>query len=125
PPGGFILTAAWFSIAGTSIWSVRTLAILTIVAITCFSYLACQQASKNAPLSALLATGWVVMSQGAWTQLNHHYFTTLFSLVAAWAALVNVEHSQRRLRWPLIAGIAAGMAAMTTTHRGALIMLAA
>ena len=125
PPGGFVLTAAWFSIAGISFESARSLAILTIVGIACFTYLACRQASKNAPLSALLATGWVVMSQGVWTQVSHHWFTTLFSMVAAWAALVNVEHAQRWLRWPLIAGAAAGMAAMVTPHRGALAMLAA
>ena len=46
-------------------------------------------------------------------------------MVAAWAALANVEHAQRYLRWPLIAGVAAGMAAMVTPHRGALAMLAA
>ena len=125
PPGGFVLTEAWFSIAGISVGSARSLAILTIVGIACFTYLACRQASKNAPLSALLATGWVVMSQGVWTQVSHHWFTTLFSMVAAWAALANVEHAQRWLRWPLIAGAAAGMAAMVTPHRGALAMLAA
>ena len=125
PPGGFLLTEAWFSIAGISVGSARSLAILTIVGIACFTYLACWQASKNAPLSALLATGWVVMSQGDWTVVNHHWFTTLFSMVAAWAALTNVEHAQRYLRWPLIAGVAAGMAAMVTPHRGALAMLAA
>ena len=64
------------------------------------------------------------MSQGIWTQVSHHWFTTLFSMVAAWAALVSVEHAQRYLRWPLIAGAAAGMAAMVTPHRGALVMLA-
>src|SRR5262245_57833806 len=64
PPGGFLLTAAWFSVAGISVGSVRALTILTIVGIACFTYLACRLACKNAPLSALLATGWVVMSQG-------------------------------------------------------------
>ena len=125
PPGGFVLTEACFSIAGIPIGSARSLAILTIVGIACFTYLACWQASKNAPLSALLATGWVVMSQGAWTQVNHHWFTTLFSMMAARAALANVEHAARWLRWPLIAGAAVGAAAMVTSHRGALAMLAA
>ena len=127
PPGGFLLTAAWFSIAGISVGSARSLAILTVVGVACFTYLACRQASKNAPLSALLATGWVVMSQGIWmwTQVSHHWFTTLFSMVAAWAALASIEHAQRWLRWSLIAGVVAGMAAMVTPHRGVLVMLAA
>jgi hypothetical protein len=125
PPGGFVLTEAWFSIAGISFWSARSLAILTIVGIACFTYLACRQASKNAPLSALLSIWWVVMSQGILTQVSHHWFTTLFSMVAAWAALANIEHTQRWLRWPLIAGVAAGTSATVTPHRGALVMIAA
>ena len=124
PPGGFVLTEAWFAITGISVGSARSLAILTIVGIACFTYLACWRASKNAPLSALLATGWVVMSQGVWTQVSHHWLTTLFSMVAAWATLVNLEGAQRYLRWSLIAGAATGMAVMVTPHRGALIMLA-
>jgi hypothetical protein len=125
PPGGFVLTAAWLSIFGISVWAARSLAILTIVGIACFTYLACRQASKNAPLSTLLTTAWLVMSQGAWTQVSHHYFTTLFSMVAAWAALVDVEDAQPRLRWPLIAGMAAGTAAVVIPTCGALVVLAA
>jgi hypothetical protein len=123
PPGGFVLTAAWFSLTGISVGSGRSLAILTVVGIACFTYLACRQASKNAPISACLAIGWVVMSQGWWTQVSHHLIATLFSMVTAWATLTNSERPRRR--WPLIAGMAAGMAAMTTTHRGAIVMLAA
>src|SRR5437879_588386 len=43
PPAGFILTAAWFRIVGPSLWSARLLAILCIVGIACFTYLACQR----------------------------------------------------------------------------------
>jgi hypothetical protein len=125
PPGGFVLTAAWLSIFGISVWAARSLAILTIVGIACFTYLACRQASKNALLSILLTTAWLVMSQGAWTQVSHHYFTTLFSMVAAWAAFSNIEDAQHRLQWPLIAGTAAGAAAMVFPTGGALVVLAA
>ncbi|HEV1994855.1 MAG TPA: hypothetical protein VGR03_11020 [Candidatus Acidoferrum sp.] len=125
PPGGFVLTATWFSIAGISVWSARLLAISTIVGIACFTYVACRQASRNAPLSAIFTIGWVVMSQGRWTQVSHHWFTTLFSMVGVWATLASFEHSPRWLRWPLIAGAAAGTAAMVTPTRGALAMLAA
>jgi hypothetical protein len=125
PPAGFLITAAWFGAAGTSIGSARILTILTIVGIACFTYLACRQASKHAPTSALIAVAWVLMSQGIWTQLSHHWFTTLFSMVAAWAALVSAERPARWLPGPLIAGLAAGAAAMVTPTRGALAMLAA
>ena len=123
PPGGFVLTAAWFSVTGVSFLSARTLAVLTFVGIASFTYLACRQASRNAPLSAFLTIGWAMMSQGPWMQVSHHWFTTLFAMVAAWAALANLE--QRALRQPLIAGVAAGAAAMVTPTRGALAALAA
>ena len=50
PPGGFVLTAAWLHIAGTSMLSARVLAILCIVAIACFTYLTCWQVSKHIPI---------------------------------------------------------------------------
>jgi hypothetical protein len=125
PPGGFLLAEVWFKIVGLSFGSARLLAILTIVGIACFTFLACWRVSKNAPLSAFLTTGWVVMSQGAWTQVSHHWLTTLLSMMAAWAVLTKIEHAQRWLRWPLIAGAAVGMAAMVNPHRGALAALAA
>jgi hypothetical protein len=125
PPGVFLIVAGWFGITGTSMWSARLLAILAITGIACFTYLACRQASRHAPSSALVAIGWAVMSQGFWTQISHHWFTTLFSMVAAWAALASIEKPQRWQWQPLVAGITAGAAAMVTPTRGALAMLAA
>jgi hypothetical protein len=124
PPGGFIIVEGWFRIAGISLFSARALAIATIAGIACFTYLACRQASKRAALSAFIPLGWVVMSQGDWTQISHHWFTTLFSMIAAWATLASVQRPLSWSRGPLIAGIAAGAAAMITPHRGALVMLA-
>lgn len=125
PPGGFFLTAAWLDIMGVSITSARLLAVLTIVGIACATFLACRRVSGNAPLSALITLGWIAMSQGFWTQVSHHWFTTLFSMIAVWGAHSGVENPGHRFRWPLIVGAAAGMAAMVTPTRGALVMLAA
>jgi hypothetical protein len=125
PPGGFLLTAAWFSIAGISFGSARALAVLTFVGIACFTYLTCRQASRNAPLSALLVTGFVMLTAWPWMQVSYHWFATLFSMMAAWATFASLEQPKRRLRWPLIAGAAAGAAAMATPHAGALAALAA
>jgi hypothetical protein len=65
------------------------------------------------------------MSQGIWTQISYHWFTTLFSMVTAWAALASFEKPQRWQWRPLIAGVAAGAATMVMPTRGALAMLAA
>jgi hypothetical protein len=125
PPGGFVITAAWFDIAGTSMLSARVLAILCIVAIACLTHLTSWQVSRNAALSVLLAAGWVIMSQGFWTQVSHHWFTTLFSMAAASATIASVQDPQRSVRWPLVAGLGAGAAAMVTPTRGGLAILAA
>jgi hypothetical protein len=124
PPGGFVLTAAWLKIAGLSLWAARLLALLSIVGIACFTHLACQRASKNGMVSSLLAISWAVMSQGVWTQVSHHYFTTFFSMVGAWAALNTIEEERSKLQWPFIAGTAAGAAATIIQTCGGLVMLA-
>src|SRR5205823_1973617 len=63
PPGGFVLTEAWFSMTDVSFGSARLLAILTIVGTASFTYLSCWQASKNASLSIPITIAWVVVSQ--------------------------------------------------------------
>lgn len=125
PPGGFVLTAAWLSVVGISFPSARTLAFLTVMGVACFTYLACWKASRNGPFSAFLVLGWAMMSQGPWTQVGHHWFTTLFAMISAWCALTSLEARQEQRRWPLMAGAAAGAAAMVTPTRGTLAVLAA
>jgi hypothetical protein len=72
PPGGFLLTEAWLRMAGVSLTSLRLLSIVTV----------------GGPfLSDVLALAWVVLSQGALTQVNHHYFTTALSMAALLAVL--------------------------------------
>ena len=125
PPGGFVLTELWLRFAGLSLLAARSLAILTIAGIACFTFLACRQVSRNTLLSALLTIAWVMFSQGVWTQLSHHWITTMFSMAGVWAAFVCASDTNRRWRWPLIAGAASGAASMVTPTCGALAMLAA
>ena len=125
PPGGFVIMATWFGVTGISLESARLLAILTITGIGCFSYLACREACKNAPLSVVVVIAWAVMSQGLLTQISHHWFTTLFSMAAAWASLVSVNKRDQSSWASLLAGFATG-ASLTVTHtRGILTLLAA
>ena len=58
-------------------------------------------------------------------QISHHWFATLFSMMAAWAALAGIGRERRWLQGPLVAGLAAGAAAMVTPTRGAAAALAA
>ena len=125
PPGCFVITAAWFGIAGTSFLAARILALLTIAAVVSFTFLACQRASKETWSSALIAIAPLMLSEGLWVQDVHHWFTTLFSLLAACAALAIAESPRHGVRGPLMAGLAAGAAVMITPNRGALAVLAA
>jgi hypothetical protein len=122
PPGGFLLTASWLGTTGISLASAHVLTIFTIVGIACFTYLACHQASRSAAASATATLAWVVMSQGYWTQVNHHWFATLFCVVVFWAVLAWIEKPQ--WRWLVVAGLAGGGAAMVTPTYGALALLA-
>lgn len=124
PPLSFLLTEAWLNLVGTSVAGGRLLAVLAIAGTAGFTFLTCRSATGGAAAGAALAIGWVVESQGLWTQVNHHWFTLFFSMAAAWAALSAV-HSGVSDRWrPLLAGLASGAAAMVTPTRGALAVLA-
>ena len=123
PPGGFLLVAGWLSATGISHASARALAILVIVGIACTTYLTCLRVSRSAAVSASVVLCWIVMSQGWWTQVNHHWFTTLFCMMAFMALLIWIEQSEK-IRWLIVAGLAGGAAAMITPTRGALALLA-
>ena len=125
PPGGFVLTATWFLMAGFSFLSVRLLAILTIVLIAVIVYLVSMDISRNARLSSFFVIWWVVISQGHWTIVHYHWFATLFSMVALWAVMKSVDRASHSAAWPFLAGLAAGASAMMVETCGTWAMLAA
>lgn len=126
PPGGFLLLESWFCIVGSSFFSARILAILTIVGISLLTYLCCHEVSRRSSFfSAMVAIGWVIVSQLVWkTQISHHWFTTLFSMFSAWAALRSARSGTASGMMCFASGLAAGAAAMITPTRGALVVLA-
>jgi hypothetical protein len=125
PPGGLLITEGWLFLFGQSFAAARALAITSIVGTACFAYLACVVASRRVVLPAALVGVWLVMSQGQWTMVDHHWFTTSFSMLAAWLSLAGVTEAKPGLRSSFIAGLASGAAVMVTPTRGALAALAA
>lgn len=125
PPGSFILTDVWLRIFGASYVSAQSLAILTIVGIACFTFLACRAACRSSWLSAVAAIGWVVTSQGGYLFVSHHWFATLLSMIAASVAIASAGSQERGLRAPFIAGLATGAAGMVIPTCGAYAMIAA
>jgi hypothetical protein len=125
PPGGLLITQAWLLVFGHSFAAARALAIASIVGASCFAYLACAVASESVLLPAGLVGTWLVASQGRWTIVDHHWFTTCFSMLAAWLSFTGVREPEPRPRTAFIAGLASGAAAMVTPTRGALATLAA
>ena len=125
PPGGVVFLEGWFAVTGVSWLSARVLAIACIAAIACLTFVACRAASRHAPLSAVIASAWVVMSQGYWTQVSYHWLCAMFAMVAVGAALRAPDAPQTARRDALIAGLAIGAAGMTMPTVGALAALAA
>ena len=125
PPGSFLLVEGWFRIAGQSFFAARILATLTIAGIACFTYLSCLEASKHLVISAASALAWAIWSQLVWNlQISHHWFTTLLSMISAWAALRSIRPGPALSSMPLLSGFTAGAATIFTPHNGALTALA-
>ena len=124
PPLGLLVVRGWLATFGQGLLSARLLITAVIAGVAAFSGMACWRACGHRGLSTALVVAWLTMSQGAWTLVDHHWLTTLFCMVAAWTSLAGVEQA-RRGGAPVIAGLAAGAAAMTTPTRGALAVLAA
>jgi hypothetical protein len=118
PPVGFLLIAGWQELFGPSLVSARALMVLVTAITAWFTFACCRLASGRVRLSASLTLLWVIAGQGMWTQVNHHWFTTMFSMIALWGAL-----SAERRGGTAIAGIAASLAALVTTHRGGLVVV--
>ena len=125
PPGGLLITEGWLFLFGHSFAAARALAITSIVGTACFAYLACTVASGRVAMPAALVGIWLVMSQGQWTMVDHHWFTSCFSMLAAWLSLAGAAEAKPGLRSSFIAGLASGAAIMVTPTRGAMAALAA
>ena len=125
PPGGLVLTEAWFSVFGVTFASARLLALLTVMGTGFFTFLACRQASGNALLALVFTAVWLFVSQGVVdTQVSHHAFTTALSMFVAWASCVTATAAKPEVSRSVMAGFAAGAATMITPTRGLLTALA-
>jgi hypothetical protein len=124
PPAGLLITEAWLFMFGHSFAAARALAIASIVGVSCFAYLACAAATEGFLLPAALTGLWLVMSQGQWTIVDHHWFTTCFSMLAAWLSLLVARRAEPGARISFVAGLMGGAAAMVTPTRGGLAALA-
>jgi hypothetical protein len=119
PPGGYVIVAAWMKVFGVGLASVRVLSVGVIVSIAVLIYAAARLSSGSRSLAALVAIAWAVSSPGTLTVINHHWFTTAASMAATVSLLFVVDGSARRVV-AFAAGLFAGIAAMITSTRGAL-----
>jgi hypothetical protein len=122
PPGGFLLTAGWFGLTNVSLFSARVLASFTFTGIACVLYCVALRVSRSTLASAIGVAVFVVTSQGEWMQVSHHWFTTLFCMLALFGLVIWID--THRLWWVNLAGLAGGAAIMITPTRGALAVMA-
>ncbi len=130
PPGSFLIVQGWFQLVGSSFAAARGLAVLTLSAIAVLAYLGCREASRSNLPSVMAVLFWLTASPPMWLmEVNHHWFTTLFSTAAALMALRGCRaepgSGPGSPAPSLLCGLAAGTAAMVTPTQGALTMLAA
>ncbi len=125
PPGSFLIVQGWFYLVGSSLAAVRGLAVLTLSAIAAMAYLCCREASRSNLSSVMAVLLWLTASPPIWLmEINHHWFTTFFSIAAALMTLRDSRAGPRSQVMPLLCGLAAGAAAMVTPTQGALTLLA-
>lgn len=120
PPLGFLITTGWLTLFGQTLLAARLLMVLVIALIAGLGYSCCRMVSNRPGLSAMLVLAWTVSVPGPWMQVNHHWFTSLFSILTLWAIL-RADGKPARLT---VAGFAASAAALVTTHRGGMIAVA-
>jgi len=121
PPIAFVVMQLWLKLTGPSLAGARMLVVLVVAGISFLTCLICLRVSKSRPLSAALPFIWALSSQGFWTQINHHWLATFFSLIA----FLNLLPDRNQRIYPFFCGFAAGATALTTSGRGALIVFAA
>lgn len=127
PPLTYWSTAAWLKLWGSSFESARGLAVFLMVGNTVllFHLLCSLQSAQGLAVSFCLL--WLVGTHGNWPVLSHHWFTTFWCLLGAVCAAYAGVKSQNATRvsralW-LCAGTCAACALLSTTHRGALMIV--
>jgi len=123
PPGGYLLTAAWFQLTGISFGAVRSLQLLLFTGTCVLTYLACLKVSRRTAASAIAVLLWAVMSVNSYFENSHHWFTSVLCM-GVLLALLHWTERPERLWLAVLAGLLGGAAAMVTPTRGALALLA-
>jgi hypothetical protein len=121
PPITFLVTQLWLTLTGNSLAGARVLTVLLIAGISFLTSLICLRISKSRRVSAPLTFMWALSSQGYWTVIEHHWLTTLFSMIT----FLNLLPNRNQRIHPFFCGFAAGASAWTTSGRGTLVVLAA
>jgi hypothetical protein len=119
PPFGFAVTTFWMALFGGSLLAMRVLAVIVIVLIALLTFQACRLVARKSGLSALLTLAWVTASQGYWTVVCHHWFTSACIMGAYVTLLGMLQYRVSPMGGALASGVLIGAAGMTTSARGA------
>ena len=117
-PVGPLLTAAWFALLGQGALSMIAFTVVVGVAIVLGTYWIARH---------LVPPRWAVGAAGVsltlgplfWFTLSHHWFATLFMVLATGAAL-RANDRPTSLLWPLLAGACCSLAGLSHQGRGGL-----
>jgi len=123
PPGGYLLTAAWFQLTGISFGAVRSLQLLLFTGTCVLTYLACLKVLRRPAASAIAVLLWAAMALHVTWDLSHHWYTSVLCM-GVLLALLHWTERPERLWLAVLAGLLGGAAAMVTPTRGTLALLA-
>ena len=119
PPAGYALITGWMAVFGADFLHIRIFAVLVIALIAVLAFYAGYAVTKRPLLPACLAVFWAVCANGDWTVVSHHWMTTLWLMGASVLLLAHIQDNRYVAARLLLAGALIGLAAMTTSSRGA------
>ncbi|MEO7095876.1 MAG: hypothetical protein ABI175_21630 [Polyangiales bacterium] len=117
-PGVYFIVAGWMKVFGSSLLSIRVLALASITGVTGAAYLGGRLSSGSRVVSAICALTFALTGHGPWTTISHHWFSALFGTAAVTMALS--ASASPRPRPLMLAAVLAGAAAMMTPPVGAI-----
>lgn len=117
-PGAFWLTAGVFALAGTSVETARTLALVVFALAIALAYLIARWTLGRfgALVVALVFLAYRVWAYPHWQMVNYSPLAMMWLLAAVWASGEAI--ARQRMLWAVAAGIMAGLAAISKQDLG-------
>jgi len=86
----YLVTAGWMEVFGRSFLSIRALCAAVVVGIALGIYATALRLGVRRSVALGVSSLWVLLTQGNWTTVSHHWLSALFAISALCAAVTPV-----------------------------------